>query len=131
MVKEACLRQGMLPLMMEHLPTNSDDAIKTSLKMVDEADLYLGIFAYRYGYIPEGHKLSITEMEYNQAVKRKIPRLIFIMLSKGQEYTVQGQDDYEERYRQRVLHNLNRRAQQLRMTLIPTGPVAQPAWKYH
>jgi hypothetical protein len=69
----------MLPMMMEHLPTTSDDAIKASLKMVDEADLYLGIFAYRYGYIPEGHKLSITEMEYNQAVKRKIPCLIFIM----------------------------------------------------
>jgi tetratricopeptide (TPR) repeat protein len=78
-VKEACLRQGMLPVMMEHLPATSDDAIKTSLKMVDEADIYLGIFAYRYGYIPEGHKLSITEMEYNQAVKRKIPCLIFIM----------------------------------------------------
>ena len=32
------------------------------------------------------------------------------MLTKGQEYTDQGQDHYDERYRQRVLRNLNRRA---------------------
>jgi tetratricopeptide (TPR) repeat protein len=88
-VKEACLRQGMFPLMMEHLPTNSDDAIKASLKMVEEADLYIGIFAYRYGYIPEGHKVSITEMEYNHAVKRGIPRLIFIM---HDDHPIKGAD---------------------------------------
>ena len=48
-------------------------------------------------------------------------------LSKDQEYTEQGQDYCEERYRQRVLHNLNRRAQQLGMTLVPTAPAALPA----
>ena len=49
------------------------------------------------------------------------------MLTKGQEYTDQGQDYYEERYRQRVLHNLNQRAQQLGMTLVPAVPAALPA----
>ncbi len=78
-VQEACLRQDMFPKMMEHLPTNSDDAIKASLKLVDEADIYIGIFAYRYGYIPDGYDLSITEMEYNRAVERGIPLLLFIM----------------------------------------------------
>ena len=51
-------------------------------------------------------------------------RLIYAMLTKGQEYTAQGQDYYEERYRQRVLHNLSRRAQQLGMTLVPTAPAS-------
>ncbi len=78
-VKQACLLRGMLPKMMEHLPANDDDAIKASLRLVDEADLYLGIFAYRYGHIPQGHKISITEMEYNRADDRKIPCKIFIM----------------------------------------------------
>ena len=32
------------------------------------------------------------------------------MLTKGQEYTDQGQDYFEERYRQRVLHHLTHRA---------------------
>jgi len=49
----------------------------------------------------------------------------FVALDQGEEYTDQGQAYYEERYRQRVLHNLNRRAQQLGMTLVPTTPAAQ------
>ena len=61
------------------------------------------------------------------AAAHKLARLIYAMLTKGQEYTDQGQDYYKERYRQRVLHNLNRRAQQLGMTLVPTVPVALPA----
>ena len=47
--------------------------------MVDAADIYVGIFAHRYGYVPAGHAISVTEMEYNRAVERKIPRLIFVM----------------------------------------------------
>ena len=83
-VMDACLRQGMFPIMMEHLPANDHEAISASLKMVDEADIYVGVFAQRYGYIPKGKKrnpkqISITEMEYDHAVKRKIPRLIFVM----------------------------------------------------
>ena len=58
------------------------------------------------------------------AAAHKLARLIYAMLTKGQEYTDQGQDYYEERYRQRVLHNLARRAQQMGMALVPV--VAQP-----
>ena len=75
----ACLQQGYFPKMMEHLPARDDEAISASLDMVDEADIYIGIFAHRYGYVPAGYEISITEMEYNRAVERGIPRLIFIM----------------------------------------------------
>ena len=78
-VKDACLRQGMFPIMMEHLPASDPGALPESMRMVDEADIYLGIYAYRYGYIPKGYDISVTEMEYNRAVERGIPRLIFIM----------------------------------------------------
>lgn len=78
-VMDACLRQSMFPQMMEHLPAIDADAIAASLKLVDEADIYLGVFAYRYGYVPKGHDISITEMEYNRAAERGIPRLIFLM----------------------------------------------------
>jgi tetratricopeptide (TPR) repeat protein len=78
-VLNACLRQGMFPIMMEHLPASDADAIAESLRMVNETDIYLGIFAYRYGYVPDGYNISITEMEYNRAVERGIPRLIFLM----------------------------------------------------
>lgn len=53
------------------------------------------------------------------AAAHKLARLIYTLLTRGQEYTDQGQAWYEERYRQRVLHHLNRRAHQLGMTLVP------------
>lgn len=76
---DACLRQNMLPVMMEHLPAADGDAVDVSLKMVEESDIYLGIFGRRYGYVPTGYSTSITEMEYDHAVKLGLPRLIFIM----------------------------------------------------
>src|SRR5205085_4270201 len=53
-----------------------------SLRMVDDADIYVGVFAHRYGYVPNENNprdISITEMEYDRAVARKIPRLIFLI----------------------------------------------------
>ena len=61
------------------------------------------------------------------AAAHKLARLIYSMLTKGEEYTDQGQACYEERYRQRVLHNLNRRAQPPGMALVPAAPAALPA----
>lgn len=78
-VMDACLRAGMFPKMMEHLSAVDADAIKISMDMVDEAEVYIGIFAHRYGTIPVGHDISITEMEYNRAVECGIPRLIFLV----------------------------------------------------
>lgn len=40
------------------------------------------------------------------ATAHKLARLIYTMMTKGAEYADQGQDYYEERYRQRVLHHL-------------------------
>jgi len=65
--------------MMELLPASPGDAIKVSMAMVDEAEIYIGVFAYRYGYQPPGYNLSITEMEYRRAQERKLPTFIFLM----------------------------------------------------
>ena len=52
------------------------------------------------------------------AAAHKLARLIYTMLTKGEEYTDQGQDYYEERYRERVLRQLSKRAQKLGMKLV-------------
>lgn len=59
------------------------------------------------------------------AAAHKLARLICSMLTQGEAYTDQGQVCCEERYRQRVLNKLNKRAQQLGMTLVPAAPAAQ------
>jgi hypothetical protein len=79
-VRLGCERAGFASdQMMENLTALDANAVEVSLKMVEEADLYLGIFAYRYGYVPDGADISITEMEYNRAVELKKPRLIFFI----------------------------------------------------
>ena len=79
-VMHACMRLGMFyPDMMEHLTATDANALEVSLKMVDQAEIYVGIFAFRYGYVPEDQTISVTEAEYNRAVERGIPRLIFLM----------------------------------------------------
>jgi tetratricopeptide (TPR) repeat protein len=81
-VLHVCLRMNVFPKMMEHLPALDVDAVAASLALVDKAAIYIGIFAHRYGYVPTENnpkQISITEMEYNRAVQRKIPRLIFLI----------------------------------------------------
>ena len=53
------------------------------------------------------------------AAAHKLARLIYAMLTHGQEYTDRGQDYFEERYRQRVLHNLAHKAKAMGMQLVP------------
>jgi len=47
------------------------------------------------------------------ATAHKLARIIYNMLQKGTEYKDMGQDYYEQRYKNRVLQNLKRRAKQL------------------
>jgi transposase len=52
------------------------------------------------------------------AAAHKLARLIYTMLTKGEEYTDQGQDYFEERYRERVVRQLSLRAEKLGLKLV-------------
>jgi hypothetical protein len=58
------------------------------------------------------------------AAAHKLARLIYTMLTKGEEYIDQGQDYYEERYRERVLRQLSQRAHKMGMKLVVAEQVA-------
>ena len=62
-----------------------------------------------------------SRMEKPKAIAadaHKLDRLIYTMLTKGEEYTDKGQDYYEERYRESVLRNLAKRAEKMGMKLV-------------
>lgn len=61
------------------------------------------------------------------AAAHKLARLIYTMLTKGEEYTDQGQDYYEERYRERVLGQLAKRAEKMGMKLVTNENPAEYA----
>jgi hypothetical protein len=52
------------------------------------------------------------------AAAHKLARLIYTMLTKGEEYTDQGQDYYEQRYRQNVVNHLTQRAAKLGLKVV-------------
>jgi len=58
------------------------------------------------------------------AAAHKLARLTYTMLTKGEEYTDRGQAYYEERYRERVLHQLSQRANKLGMQLVAAPQAA-------
>ena len=66
-VMEACLYQDCFPKMAEQLPASDEDSVDASLAMVDESDVYLGVYGWRYGYLPAGQTISLTEMEHLHA----------------------------------------------------------------
>lgn len=63
---------------MEVFGARPDEPLDACLKEVEESDLFIGIYALRYGFIPEGADISITEREYVHA--RKLGRLIYCFL---------------------------------------------------
>ena len=59
------------------------------------------------------------------ATAHKLARLVYTMLTRGEQYVDQGQDHYEQKYQKRVLSNLQRRAASLGFQLVPSP--AMPA----
>ena len=53
------------------------------------------------------------------ATAHKLARLIYSMLKNGMEYVEQGQDYYENQYKDRVLKNLKRRVAEMGFKMIP------------
>ena len=58
------------------------------------------------------------------ACAHKLARLIYAMLTKGEDYVDQGQTYYEEKYRERVIKNLTKRAESLGFQLTPAPEMA-------
>jgi transposase len=58
------------------------------------------------------------------ACAHKLARLIYTMLTRGEEYVDQGQAQYEERYRQRVIRTLSKKAEKLGFQLVPAPEAA-------
>ena len=75
-VQDAIIMAGMVWHGMEIFTADTKPAKDVCLRFVKEADLFVGIIAWRYGWEPDGKK-SITEMEYDVAKNCAIDRLMF------------------------------------------------------
>lgn len=92
------LRQlGHEVLAMEDLVAASAAPLMKVIEMIDRSDAYVGIFAWRYGYVPgrdpspapqtqvppvkdaKWGETSITHYEYLRALERKLPVMAFLL----------------------------------------------------
>ena len=64
---------------MEDYPASYKPPVEKCLEDIDDCDIYIGLIAWRYGFIPENCKKSITELEYLKAVNKGIPTIIFLL----------------------------------------------------
>ena len=46
------------------------NVVRLCRERLDKTDGYVGVFGFRYGWVPMGHDRSITEIEYDHAFKR-------------------------------------------------------------
>jgi transposase len=99
---------------------NENCCLRLAAGTVGRTDTALGAF-YRRLSARIGKAKAIT------ATARKIAVLFYNTLRHGMAYTDPGATYYEDRYRHRVLHNLQRRAKSLGFVLQPLEPNAAQA----
>ena len=76
---DALEQLGLHVIWMEAFGSRPEKLTTACLKEIDECNLFVGIYAHRYGHIPEGKKVSITEQEFDHAQKLGKPIFGFII----------------------------------------------------
>jgi hypothetical protein len=82
---------------VESYGANENSVRDTCLGDVRKCDLYVGIVALRYGFIPPGETKSITELEFEAATNAGITRLVFLKDSKAVSTEYSDADTGENR----------------------------------
>ena len=76
---EALERLGQQVDRMEVFGARPEEPTSASLDEVDRCDLFIGIYAHRYGSLAPGTDRSITETEYRHALKTETPIFCFLV----------------------------------------------------
>ena len=76
---DAIERLGQQVGRMEVFGARPEEPLDASLKEVENCDLFVGIYAHRYGHVPEGSAISITESEFRHAKEKDKPLFCFLV----------------------------------------------------
>lgn len=75
----AIRRLGHLDVAMEYYLAEDARPLDRCLRDVGGCDLYVGLFARRYGFCPPGEQRSITELEFRTARAKNVDCLCFLL----------------------------------------------------
>ncbi len=76
---DALEQLGLYVIGMESFGARPEDSTVACMKEVEESDLFIGIYAHRYGNIPKDSDVSITEQEFDQAQELGKPIFGFVV----------------------------------------------------
>ncbi|MFN8411434.1 MAG: DUF4062 domain-containing protein [Anaerolineales bacterium] len=76
---DALEKLGLHVIWMEAFGARPEESTEACLNEIEESDLFIGIYAYRYGYIPIGLDISITEQEFDHAQELDKPTFGFVV----------------------------------------------------
>lgn len=78
-VLDILLMADCIPAGMENFVATDDEQFNVIKKVIDFCDYYILILGRRYGSVNEKTGISYTEMEYNYAIDKGIPVLVFVL----------------------------------------------------
>lgn len=84
------IKRRMVPICMENWGANANKVTSVITDEVKKADIYLGIFGTRYGYVDENTNMSMTEIEYREALASNKPILVYIAKNAKDDITTGG-----------------------------------------
>lgn len=76
---QAVERLGQHGIRMEVFGARPGEATAICLDEIDSSDAFVGIYAHRYGYIPDRSETSITEQEFDFAQQKEKPTFCFFV----------------------------------------------------
>jgi hypothetical protein len=68
-VDDALVRLNLQSGRMEVFGAGPRAPVEKCLEEVANSDLFVGIYAHRYGFVPVDNRVSITELEYREALR--------------------------------------------------------------
>lgn len=79
-VRDAIRQLGAIDISMENFGARDERPKAECERLIrEDADVFVGIYAHRYGFIPHTDDVSITESEYREAIRAGIPVLVYII----------------------------------------------------
>jgi hypothetical protein len=79
-VQNGIQQMGLQDISMEKFGARDERPKDECIRIIkEESDFFVGIYAHRYGFIPKGDDVSITQLEYEAASECKIPKLLYII----------------------------------------------------
>ncbi len=79
-VQNGIRQLGLEDISMENFGARDERPKEECLRIIKEdSNYFVGIYAHRYGFVPKGDEISITQSEYEAAYTSSIPKLVYII----------------------------------------------------